>query len=289
MEQQAIYDGIKVTTGSAAIGVATDGTKMIWYEQIPGILCPSEVIRRWNLAAGSNGNTGINSYMFSSGDWPDAHCYFLGANTARREAKDISSGGTYVRNPRGIFVCWGGNWRGTEGVTDGTSNTLAMAEKTVGESIVSSGASLKIASASNRSTAVAGNTADPSTATATPDVCNGSTVRDGNNYKADVSLMVERGGCRWADGISTHSTFSAILPPNSPHCLTGDMNSRVLASPSSYHSGGANTLRFDASVHFVSDTVNCGTLSSVPVRSGASPYGVWGAMGSIDGGESTAL
>ena len=47
-------------------------------------------------------------------------------------------------------------------------------------------------------------------------------------------------------------------------------------------------------MHFVSDTVDCGNnlgktdyLYTDP--NGRSPYGVWGALGTINGGESTAL
>jgi len=42
-------------------------------------------------------------------------------------------------------------------------------------------------------------------------------------------------------------------------------------------------------VRFVSETVNCGTATAQPVRNGTSPYGIWGALGSVNGGESTAL
>jgi hypothetical protein len=55
----------------------------------------------------------------------------------------------------------------------------------------------------------------------------------------------------------------------------------------------------DGSVTFISDTIDCGNLSSpdwqwivrnklIPGYGGRSPYGVWGAMGSINGGESVS-
>ena len=55
---------------------------------------------------------------------------------------------------------------------------------------------------------------------------------------------------------------------------------------------------FGGAVKFVSDTVDCGNLSSSNVNIvggtanapiGESPFGVWGALGSKDGGESKAL
>jgi hypothetical protein len=51
----------------------------------------------------------------------------------------------------------------------------------------------------------------------------------------------------------------------------------------------------DGSVRFVSDTINSKTTSGSNanldycVNSGNSPFGIWGAMGSKDGGESTTL
>jgi hypothetical protein len=41
----------------------------------------------------------------------------------------------------------------------------------------------------------------------------------------------------------------------------------------------------DGSTRFISETINTGNLASPTVTQGYSPYGVWGAMGSKDGGE----
>ena len=45
----------------------------------------------------------------------------------------------------------------------------------------------------------------------------------------------------------------------------------------------------DGSVRFVSDSVDTGNTSLPPVVIGASPYGVWGAMGTAAGGEVASL
>jgi hypothetical protein len=48
---------------------------------------------------------------------------------------------------------------------------------------------------------------------------------------------------------------------------------------------------FDGSVRFISDTINCvtsGITTPKQVTSGPSEFGVWGALGSISGGESAA-
>jgi prepilin-type processing-associated H-X9-DG protein len=74
------------------------------------------------------------------------------------------------------------------------------------------------------------------------------------------------------------------MPPNSPACTDAE-DWNYYAGPTSYHSGGVNVLRCDASVQFIRDTVEHGDLTQAPPTSGMSPYGVWGAMGSRDGNE----
>jgi prepilin-type processing-associated H-X9-DG protein len=80
--------------------------------------------------------------------------------------------------------------------------------------------------------------------------------------------------------------FSTMIPPNSPMCVYDD--TWGVLPPRSNHSGGVNVSLFDGSVRFINDTINCGNLNAAAVKSGPSPFGVWGAMGSPDGGESAS-
>jgi prepilin-type processing-associated H-X9-DG protein len=61
----------------------------------------------------------------------------------------------------------------------------------------------------------------------------------------------------------------------------------MMVAASSYHSGGVNVSLGDGSVRFISETIDSGTITATttPVSSGESPFGVWGALGSINGGE----
>jgi prepilin-type processing-associated H-X9-DG protein len=71
-----------------------------------------------------------------------------------------------------------------------------------------------------------------------------------------------------------------------------------MLSVNSYHSGGVNAVYGDGSVKFISETINhisngvnlstidAGNPNAVTAQS---PFGVWGATGSIDGGESAAI
>ncbi len=117
-----------------------------------------------------------------------------------------------------------------------------------------------------------------------------------NGYAADRSQVANPctwiwRGRIWSNGRAAESWFTCTLPPNSISCVAGGYNSHEWGSfaPTSYHTGGVNALRVDGSVMFVSDTINTGDLSAAQVTSGKSPYGVWGAMGSINGGESVSL
>lgn len=94
------------------------------------------------------------------------------------------------------------------------------------------------------------------------------------------------------------SWFTTILPPNSVSAVRDDLTSGGILSPSSYHAGGVNVAMGDGSVRFVSETINA-VSSFAPVNnslanakvvtSGPSHFGVWGALGSRDGGESASL
>ncbi|MCH5376354.1 MAG: DUF1559 domain-containing protein, partial [Planctomycetes bacterium] len=80
--------------------------------------------------------------------------------------------------------------------------------------------------------------------------------------------------------------FQTITPPNGPSCVQGGGDAdRGAISASSYHPGGVNALFGDGKVDFVTDSINTGDLSRPNVSSGPSPYGVWGALGSRNGGE----
>jgi prepilin-type processing-associated H-X9-DG protein len=78
-----------------------------------------------------------------------------------------------------------------------------------------------------------------------------------------------------------------VLPPNAPSCTNSDNDTGYgIWTPTSYHPGGVNVSLADGSVRFISETINAGSSTATEVTTGLSPYGVWGALGSIGGGES---
>lgn len=62
-------------------------------------------------------------------------------------------------------------------------------------------------------------------------------------------------------------------------------------SASSNHPGGVNGCMTDGSIRFFSDTINCGNLSvdHKVNYNAASPFGVWGALGTVSAGETVTL
>jgi prepilin-type processing-associated H-X9-DG protein len=119
---------------------------------------------------------------------------------------------------------------------------------------------------------------------------------------------------RWHDARTMFSQCFAILPPNSPRCAWStdpggaedDYRMYALITTSSFHTGGVNSAFGDGSVRFVSNTIDWGgrglSIKDHPdvaggagqpgqstQYSGASVYGVWGALGSAIGGESASL
>ena len=102
-----------------------------------------------------------------------------------------------------------------------------------------------------------------------------------------------RGG-GFAVGTSIVAAFQTVEPPNSPTCYSGSgyaIGGGGFFPPTSNHSGGVNVGMADGAVRFISETIDSGdqAYTGAEVTNGPSPWGVWGAMGSIAGGETKAL
>jgi prepilin-type processing-associated H-X9-DG protein len=101
----------------------------------------------------------------------------------------------------------------------------------------------------------------------------------------------------WASGLITRFGLSTVLPPNMASCNGNDYgNGLALGTASSNHTSGVNCLFGDGSIHFITSSINSLTSgetdSSViiksPQESGVSRWGVWGALGSANGGEAVS-
>lgn len=292
MEQQALYEAV-MDSSSVITGVINPPETQEtcpWYKQIPGLRCVSDPAPdgHSNIPRTMPG-VGKNNYMISTGDWPEAHMYRL------KDSEDLKN---YIDNPRSVFPMRTSSSFSTPNksfaaITDGTSNTIAIGEKCIGEiSGTQSTNNLlvkrSIITDSPSVAGSAGNITMTPTANGIPEKCLG--IKIVAERMPSTLAFGETGGVRWADGIAAYSSFSTILPPNSPSCTssTTEPLDRVLNSASSEHFAGINVIRFDCSTAFIKNTIDAGHLERYAKDKGFSNYGVWGAMGSINGGEANA-
>jgi prepilin-type N-terminal cleavage/methylation domain-containing protein len=164
-------------------------------------------------------------------------------------------------------------------VLDGTSNTIAVSEKAAGAAVTTRtifGYAVYPFSAASLA-------ANPATCLATA---------SNRVYLPNFNVGVWMSADLWAFGHPHWGAFTTILPPNSPSCYDGTEGNNPsrgngIFSPSSLHPGGVMGCMADGSVRFITDTIDCGNFG---VSSGttAGSYGVWGAMGTINGGEAVS-
>ncbi len=181
-------------------------------------------------------------------------------------------------------------WKTLGSITDGLSNTIFLSERAVPSSRYDLGS---IVSGMGKSIAE------------NPSLClafkgSGHSL---NQKKVEDSgfstILWDASGRRINCYYTMYTLFYTVLPPNSPSCSETAVLGPGPISANSFHTGGVNVSMGDGSVHFVSQTVESGdptaygqgnSATDDGQRTGISPYGVWGAMGSINGGESkTAL
>jgi prepilin-type N-terminal cleavage/methylation domain-containing protein len=233
-------------------------------QQPPVLLCASEV----NRGPGPFGS-GCTNYRCNKGD--------IGAPPGNRSRGPFSEGSVSV----------GGTWSPSPvqaaHIRDGLSATVLLSEALIG-------------TPANSSTLPAGvgrlGTLDSSTAPAT---CRALVTTNG--YAATITDSRFQPGSMWSRSwMDTYTSFYTNASPNSPRCVA-DYDWYAFINPaSSYHPGGVFVAMADTSVRFVDDSIdagnptlpqlnNAGTTSNAWAYSGASIRGVWGAMGTIRGGE----
>ena len=230
--------------------------------RLPFLLCPSDG------DSSIDGRKAKSNYMFCHGDGAWDH-----------NPEWVGNGG---RGLRGFFVALdnGGKApsRSFRDVTDGLSNTVAMGERIKAKA---NGNSIKTGATGTKG-GIQGGRRNPS-------LCAAS-VGQGGVYETVHNNGGRLAGVRAFDSSPYFSTVLTIIGPNGPSCKHNNNNNHNqdgILTMTSHHTGGAQVLLGDGSVRFISDNIDTGNLVQNHSRAigGPSPYGVWGALGSISGGE----
>ena len=270
IEQTAVYDAFvaeaeKVSGRAVWSGLHSSGGPSWGHSVlITTYQCPSDgnntVMTNKFGAAGTSGRANV---IFCVGDalWPNQYIEGLYGGDPR-----IGSRGMFTPQMfRNLSFC-----------IDGTSNTIGISEGCSGDQAeprVKGGLS------------IVGALYDGVTAKPGPCITNGYHATDRSMISAPSDTWR---GTFWYDGRTQSSGFSTNVPPNSVACIWANSHPWLAGGVQSYHSGGANVAMMDGSVRFVSDTIDTGNLNAYQATSGKSPYGVWGAMGTPQGGETIA-
>jgi len=270
-----------------------------------GFICPTSGALSRRLTEGMAGGppapagTGAghgwpNSYVFSKGDalWAYGASYNPGAGAQKQPTNWMQSGEDsapdwYV----GTRTMFYKNVRKSLGeLADGTSNTVAVSECLTPATFRGSSVRENVASFNGMSGPYNRTEHGIPGPCATVVSSWGDTFLDtsGTHTQNGMNGHAEHRGFVVFCGLWHSNLFSTIAPPNSPICVQHD-GSWGLLPPGSYHMGGVNVGSFDGAVRFVSDVIDCGNQNLSAVRDGPSPYGTWGALGSIDGGEAKSL
>lgn len=244
--------------------------------QVGGLLCPTDDMGRKRDPATTFAR---NNYAFCMGDSIQQNENWVVYGTAPNYQ---------TQPPRGIFGAFSGTR--IQDIRDGTSNTIAMSEKVIGQD----------------PRKIKGATVQQAITTVQACMANAST---GGLLTSNGALVQ---GLNYVLGWGFSVGFTTNIPPNQPSCASSPLPTLAagtaangLYAASSYHSGGVNCMMADGSVRFISETIDTGTLLSTAtdayigsntfttqVNTAANPsptfpsaFGTWGGLGAKAGGE----
>lgn len=165
-------------------------------------------------------------------------------------------------------------------ISDGTANTILMAERDL--------------SSPRQPRDIRGRVASvPATS---PADCLATSAK--REYLATIPLLTELRGERWSSGHPFYAVFTTALPPNGPSCAASSPRSGKSVggwfTASSRHEGGCHVMMADGCVRFINEKIDTGELTATQPGHWPkgypepewSSYGVWGQLGTIaaDGG-----
>ncbi|HUG69483.1 MAG TPA: DUF1559 domain-containing protein [Pirellulaceae bacterium] len=260
MEAGAVYDQASARNFGP---VPWDGNSQ-WRFQIPSLLCPSDIPH------GGLG-TGQNSYTMNVGTQVEWSHNEFHQTWGGRKMNGVFS---LIGDPRARV-----GMPSLASIKDGTSNTLAFAERRFGDFSKPQ----YIANVATSVGGMGGDTGnDPVVRRNAINACLARTVGSaGKMYNPGQAVLPNSAGTdwtpggRWADGRPFFMAFTPLIPPNGPSCTTinGDWEWGIY-TPGSLHPGIAQVTMADGSVRGVAETID---------------MAVWQAVGTAFGGESLTL
>ncbi|MDR0609857.1 MAG: DUF1559 domain-containing protein [Planctomycetaceae bacterium] len=260
LEQQSIYDGVVQYLNTTA-NAAPWNNPAVLRVKMSALICPSDRVGQTN----ADNVQGRLSYHASNGD-----SIMNDSESDMQKYRGPFRDGLLAPTDMNIF-------------SDGTSNTAILSELGLspvgGTSWISGGIGFPTA-----------NTANDCLNTVSQGRFKGSGITTGTT--APEWYAAELTGRYWTEALACYSIFQTILPPNSPSCAKGPSaypySENAVMTPNSKHQGGVNVAIGDGSVRFISQTIDCGnnfTATYTDIQIGESIYGVWGALGTVNGGE----
>ncbi len=191
------------------------------------------------------------------------------------------------RESRGLFDRQDLFEKTVASVSDGTTNTIAFGEACVG----SPNTRLRMKGGLGVH-AFADTNALPDGFYSIIDGAGGILLACADNEKLNPE---NHSGSRWADGNNRYTSFFTFIPPNGPSVTKkGGEEHWVAVTVNSYHRGGGNVCLVDGSVRFITDEIDTGRLKEnvslgADFGAGPSPFGVWGALGTVNMRDTVSL
>jgi hypothetical protein len=219
-----------------------------WLGQLPGLACPSDTGLQ-------PGGIGFSNYRFCVGTTISGNDYQWNASNSPQT---------------GIFGGYPLQF-GMRDILDGSSNTIAMAERCGGSTNNPFDALGNVAQVGGFSNP------DVSPVASNPGVIACAATFSGQSYLPSTTIPTTTNpwypGSRWPDGRPYYSIVNTILQPNGPSCTQNFDWGWSLMTPTSRHTGIVQVGMADGSVRAISQNINLLTWQGLGTRAGGEVVG----------------
>ena len=242
-----------------------------WLSQVPGFRCPSDPEQQYAT------RPAFTNYAGCIGDYVhETHYGGIRSDGVSDTSNSTWSEEFLKRYDRGFFFAR--HTHKFRDILDGLSNTIAAGEIVVGNGTgeVHSHMRLVGSNVTRHGPAYWADAVD----------AENPKFWDYENHSVEGVTNSNRRGTNWASGRPYYTGFNTVAPPNGL-CVGRGHTSSAVVPAASRHTGGAHVLMGDGAVIFITDSIESGDQNAVPIGSRnpqpgkASPYGLWGALGTI--------